>query len=120
MESVIRKWGKPAPAGPWHDSRRQNQTYWTPTLSRLGIRHRPAYNCHHTYVTTALSAGVAPGYIASQLGHVNTKMLHEVYSRWIKGADKGMQRAAMEAAMDGISGAEIASKSSKIRQFLRG
>jgi hypothetical protein len=47
-------------------------------------------------------------------------MLHEVYSRWIKGADKGMQRAAMEAAMDGISGAEIASKSSKIRQFLRG
>lgn len=109
--------GKPAPAGPWHDSRSQNQTYWTPTLSRLGIRHRPAYNCRHTYATTALSAGVAPGYIASQLGHVNTKMLHEVYSRWIKGADKGMQRAAMEAAMGGNSGLRIGPKILKFGSF---
>ena len=33
------------------------------------------------------------------------------------GAYKGVQRAAMESAMGGISGEEIASKSNKIRQF---
>ena len=47
-------------------------------------------------------------------------MLHDVYTRWIMGAYKGVQRAAMESAMGGISGEEIASKSNKIRQFLRG
>jgi hypothetical protein len=31
------------------------------------------------------------------MGHVNTKMLHEAYSKWIKGADKGVQRAALKA-----------------------
>ena len=93
--------GKSNPAGPWLDSRSQSETFWKPTLLRLGIRARRAYNARHTFATTALSAGVAPGYIATQLGHANTKMLHEVYSRWIMGADKGVQRAAMEAAMRG-------------------
>lgn len=93
--------GKSNPAGPWLDSRSQSETFWKPTLLRLGIRARRAYNARHTFATTALSAGVAPGYIATQLGHANTKMLHEVYSRWNMGADKGVQRAAMEAAMSG-------------------
>jgi hypothetical protein len=33
------------------------------------------------------------------MGHINTKMLHETYARWIKGADKVVQLAAMEAVM---------------------
>lgn len=84
---------------PWHDERSQRDNYWTPTLKRLGIRHRRAYNTRHTYATTALMAGVNPAYIARQLGHANTKMLFEKYARWIDGADKGTERRALEAAM---------------------
>lgn len=85
----------------WHDERSQRDHYWTPTLKRLGIRHRRAYNTRHTYATAALMAGVNPSYIARQLGHANTAMLFKVYSRWIDGADKGVERRIMEAAMGG-------------------
>ena len=107
--------GQPAPAGPWHDTASQNRTYWQPTMARLGIRHRPPYTCRHTYATTALAAGVARGYIASQMGHVNTKMLHEEYSKWIKGADKGVQRAALNAAMGGTSVLKNGGEKGRIR-----
>lgn len=83
----------------WHDERSQRDHYWTPTLKRLGIRHRRAYNTRHTYATTALMAGVNPAYIARQLGHANTKMLFEKYARWIDGADKGAERRTLEAAL---------------------
>lgn len=91
----------PVTGKPWHDERSQRDHYWTPTLKRLGIRHRRAYNTRHTYATAALMRGVNPAYIARQLGHANTKMLFEVYSRWIDKADKGAERRAMEAAMSG-------------------
>ena len=91
----------PVTGKPWHDERSQRDHYWTPTLKRLGIRHRRAYNTRHTYATTALMRGVNPAYIARQLGHANTKMLFETYSRWIDGADKGVERRAMEEAMSG-------------------
>ena len=93
----------PVTARPFHDERSQRDHYWNPTLKRLGIRHRNAYNTRHTYATAALMAGVNPAYIARQLGHRNTKMLFEKYSKWIDGADKGVQRDAMELAMGGNS-----------------
>lgn len=91
----------PVTIRPWHDERSQRDHYWTPTLKRLGIRHRRAYNTRHTFATTALMAGVNPAYIAHQLGHANTKMLFEKYARWIGGADKGVERRALEAALGG-------------------
>lgn len=91
----------PVTGRPWHDERSQRDHYWTPTLKRLGIRHRPAYNTRHTYATAALMGGVNPAYIARQLGHASTKMLFDKYSRWIDGADKGAERRAMEEAMSG-------------------
>ncbi len=89
----------PLTGEPWHDERAQRETYWTPTLKRLGIRQRRAYATRHTYATVALMGGVNPAYIAAQLGHSNTKMLFETYSRWIEGADKGAQKAALAAAL---------------------
>ena len=93
----------PVTGNPWHDERSQRDHYWTPTLKRLGIRHRRAYNTRHTYATTALMAGVKPPYIASQLGHTNTKMLFEKYARWIDGADKGQEKRALEQVLNGNS-----------------
>lgn len=87
----------------WHDERSQRDHYWTPTLKRLGIRHRKAYNTRHTYATAALMAGVTPAYIARQLGHATTAMLFTRYAKWIDGADKGQERRALEAALSGNS-----------------
>jgi integrase len=92
----------PVTGRPWHDERSQRDHYWTPTLRRLGIRQRRAYCTRHTYCTAALMAGVAPAYIAAQAGH-STQMLHQVYSRWIPGADGGSQRRLLAQAMAGFA-----------------
>jgi len=84
---------------PWHDERSQRDTYWVPTLRRLGIRQRRAYATRHTYATVALMGGVNPAYVARQMGHSDTKMFFGTYTKWIDGADNGIQKAAMAKAM---------------------
>jgi hypothetical protein len=64
-----------------------------------GIRNRRAYQTRHTYATTALMAGVNPTYISRQLGHANAKMLFTVYAKWIDSADRGREKAKMEAVL---------------------
>lgn len=84
---------------PWHDEGSQRDTYWVPTLRRLGIRQRRAYCTRHTYATVALMAGVNPAYVSKQMGHRDTKMFFGTYTKWIDGADNGVQKAAMARAM---------------------
>lgn len=88
----------PVSRQPWHDERSQRDTFWKPCLRRLGIRQRRAYTTRHTYATVALMGGVRPAYVAEQMGHRSLRMFFEVYARWINGADKGVQRAAMAEA----------------------
>jgi integrase len=84
---------------PFHDERTQRDHYWTPALAALGIRHRRAYQTRHTYATNALSAGVNPSYISRQMGHESARMLFKVYAKWIDGADRGREKAKLEAAL---------------------
>jgi integrase len=51
----------------------------------------------HTFATICLMSGANPSWVARQLGHASSKMLFEVYSRWIEGADKGLERGKVEA-----------------------
>jgi integrase len=61
---------------------------FTKVLKELGIRHRKAYNCRHTYATMLLMSGVNINFVASQLGH-SPIMTATVYAKWITGeADK--------------------------------
>ena len=83
----------------WYDERSQRDHYWKPSLRRQGIRQRRSYQTRHTYATNALSGGVNPGYVARQMGHKSTKMLFEVYSKWIDGADRGREKAKLEAML---------------------
>src|SRR2546423_422826 len=53
----------------------------------------------HTFATICLMTGANPAWVARQLGHRSTKMLYEVYSRWIDGADRGFERAKVEAGI---------------------
>jgi integrase len=89
----------PVTGRPWHDERSQRDHYWKPALKRCGIRDRRAYQTRHTYATTALAAGVNPTYISRQMGHKSAKMLFSVYAKWIDGADRGREKAKLEALL---------------------
>jgi len=88
----------PATNKGWSDDQRQRRLFWTPALHACGIRHRDAYNTRHTFATCLLMAGVAPAYIASQLGHTTSKMIYERYATWIPGALQDDAEAAKAAA----------------------
>jgi integrase len=79
---------------PFIDDRPVRRWAWTPTLKKLGIRHRPDYNTRHTCATVMLMAGSNPDWAAKQLGH-SIKMFLETYSRWIDGDDKGRELSKM-------------------------
>jgi len=98
----------PVTGKPWHDERSQRDHYWKPSLRRCGIRARRAYQTRHTYATNALAGGVNPTYVSRQMGHKNAKMLFTIYAKWIDGADRGREKAKLEAM---LKGAEIAPES---------
>jgi integrase len=60
-----------------------NRRIWKPTLGRLRLPYRRAYQTRHTAATLWLAAGETPDWIARQLGHANTEMLFRVYSRYV-------------------------------------
>ena len=80
----------------WADEQVQRRVFEA-AIKRCGIRHRPPIQTRHTFATLCLMAGANPAWVARQLGHVSSKMLFEVYSKWIDGADKGRERDRVEA-----------------------
>jgi integrase len=84
---------------PWHDERSQRDTFWRPSLKRLGIRWRTAYNTRHTYATVLLMSGVVPPVlVAQQLGH-SVKMLLDRYYKWIPSSNQVATRGLLNAAV---------------------
>ena len=104
----MRKWTAMKPHGhvfenpvtgeAWHDERSQRDHYWKPALKRLRLRERRQYQTRSTYVTMNLMAGANPGWVALQAGH-SVQMMWKSYVRWIEGADRGRERAKLEAAL---------------------
>lgn len=86
---------------PWAGEQVQRKRYFKPTLRALGIRERDAYQTRHTFATVLLMGGINPAYIAKQLGHATTAMVHKVYAKWIARADKGAEAARANAVMSG-------------------
>jgi len=77
------------------------QKYWRPSLKRCGIRDRDARQTRHTCATIMLMAGCNPAWAASQLGHSVEMFLH-IYSKWILGDDRGLERAKMNSMFSEI------------------
>jgi integrase len=73
----------PKTGQPWANDKYQRKTYWHPTLAALNMRPRDAYQTRHTFATWMLMNGVAPAYIANQMGHANMGMLLQRYGRWL-------------------------------------
>ncbi|PCI02118.1 MAG: hypothetical protein COB79_02885 [Zetaproteobacteria bacterium] len=61
---------------------------WYPLLKELGLTRRRPYQTRHTAATLWLAAGENPEWVARQLGHSNTQMLFQTYSRFIPNATR--------------------------------
>lgn len=61
---------------------------WKNGLRRAGVRNRHPYQSRHTYACWSLSAGANPSFIATQMGHEDSRMVYEVYAKWIGDMDK--------------------------------
>lgn len=70
--------------------------WWKPAMKVSKLRYRDARQTRHTFATMCLMAGNRPAWAAGQLGH-SPEMFFRVYSRWIKGADHGAERNALDA-----------------------
>lgn len=89
----------PNTGNPWSGEQVQRKRYFKPSLRRLGIRGRDAYQTRHTFATILLMGGINPAYIAKQLGHATTAMVFKVYAKWIARADKGVEAAKANAVL---------------------
>lgn len=102
----------PRDGKPWKIEQSFRRNYWTRTLSRLGIRHRRAYNMRHTYATAMLMAGVMPAFAAKQLGH-SVQVFLTTYAKWIDGDRNQAEMARLEESIaPGMSPGENAKSTS--------
>ncbi len=53
-------------------------------LKSAGVRYLGIGQCRHTFASQMLSAEMPLDWIAKQLGHSSTAMIHKHYSKWIK------------------------------------
>jgi integrase len=65
------------------DNKNFSDRVYYPLLRHLGLERRRPYQMRHTAATLWLASGEAPEWIARQLGHANTQMLFQVYSRYV-------------------------------------
>lgn len=57
---------------------------WKKHLEACEVRYRPLNNGRHTYASQVLSSGaVSAEWLANQLGHANTDMIHRHYGKFI-------------------------------------
>lgn len=62
----------------------QIKIYWRKHLSKCNVPYRPLNNGRHTYASQVLSTGaVSAEWLANQLGHSNTEMIHRHYGKFI-------------------------------------
>lgn len=69
---------------PHHYTYSQLTKRWKKHLAACGITYRPLNNGRHTYASQVLSSGaVSAEWLANQLGHANTDMIHRHYGKFI-------------------------------------
>ena len=57
--------------------------HWQRVLNKAGIKYRNPYQMRHTYASTLLSNGENIFWLATQMGHENTKMIIQHYGKWL-------------------------------------
>lgn len=70
---------------PYRDTYVFSHNFWTPMLKTLNFEHRRLYDMRHTYATNMLYRNaVTPVQLAQLLGHSSTKMIYEVYVKYLQ------------------------------------
>jgi integrase len=69
--------------------------YFRRLKKRVGFQYR-LYDFRHTFITNGLKRGVDPITMANLVGHVDLKMIHEIYSH-ISQDTSHMRKMAMKA-----------------------
>jgi integrase len=87
----------PATGERFFDTGSPVQDCWRPALKAVGLKDRDAKQTRHTFATMCLHAGMNPAYVARQMGHVDTRMFFEVYSKWINGQANEREIAKLDA-----------------------
>ena len=64
--------------------------WFTAHLKKIGVQHRGANQCRHTFASQMLSSYVPVEWVARQLGHADTTMVRKHYGRWIPKDTKSM------------------------------
>lgn len=70
--------------GPYYSHSKLGETYWKPTLKRLGISHRVQYQMRHTFATLMISNNENILWVSKMLGHTNAAITLKVYATYIK------------------------------------
>ncbi|EQB39635.1 hypothetical protein M947_06475 [Sulfurimonas hongkongensis] len=69
---------------PYNHNETFSNRHWIPMFQELDIKYRRLYNTRHTFATMMLSNGfTTPQNLAQILGHANSQMVHQVYSKYI-------------------------------------
>ena len=61
---------------------------WALILKQANVKYRNPYQMRHTYASTLLSNGENIFWLATQMGHENTKMIIQHYGKWIPQNEK--------------------------------
>lgn len=80
----------------WQNSERLRQ-HWISALKKAGVRYRKPYQARHTFASLMVSAGEIPEWVAEQMGHLDTRMVTEVYAKWVRRPDMVPGVSAAEA-----------------------
>lgn len=83
----------PSTGKAWHDDQTQGSA-WRAALRATKIRYRAPKECRDTSVTLALQSRADPVWVSKQHGHSFAVMMRD-YAKWIPGADKGRNLAAL-------------------------
>jgi integrase len=59
---------------------------WKPTLGRIAVSYRVAYNCRHTFITLCLEKGIPVTQIAAWVGN-SPKVIWEYYAGLVSTSD---------------------------------
>jgi integrase len=73
--------------------------YWPAILKRAGVKHRPLYQCRHTFATLLLRNGAEWQYVADQMGHADLQMLTKIYWQWRQGSTPKPERDILAEAL---------------------
>lgn len=78
----------------------QTSDQFSKALTALKMHARPQSTCRHTYATMCIMAGMAPAFIAGQLGH-SIQVLLTTYAKWLSSTNDWTEVGKLEKTMMG-------------------